>query len=136
MKKRIVAGMMLSLLLCACFVGYARETTSRASELINSCSCIMNMNGTTITASATINAKTLCDKIGFRSLVIQEYRDGKWVTVIGKYSRYKTNKASYAITLSYTGKSGAEYRAQCKAYVEDDTLSDTASQTTGSRILP
>ena len=136
MKKRILAVMMLTLLLCTCFVGYAEEATLFASELINSCSCILNMNGTALTASATINAKTVCDQIGFSSLVMQEYRDGKWVTVAGKSSQYKYDKTSYGITLSYNGKSGAKYRAQCKAYVKDGTLSDTASQTSGSRTLP
>lgn len=136
MKKRILAVMMLTLLLCTCFVGYAEDATPFASELIISCSCGISAKGTTLTATSSISAKVICDKIGFSSLVIQEYRDGKWVTVSGKYSQYINDKAGYSISLSYNGKSGAKYRAQCKAYVKDGTLSDTASLTSGSKTLP
>lgn len=136
MKRRIVAVMMIMLLLCSCFAGYAEESVMRASDLIVSCSCGISSNGTSLTATASISAKDICDKIGFTSLVIQEYRNGKWITVAGKYSQYAYNKTGYATSLSYTGTSGMKYRAKCNAYVKKGDASDTASQTTSTKTLP
>lgn len=136
MKKRIVAIMMVTLLLCSCFASYAESPVPYASALIMSCSCGISARGTTLNATASISAKDLCDKIGFTSLVIQEYRDGKWVTVAGKYNQYINNKAGYAIALSHSGTSGMKYRAKCSAYVKDGSLSDTAGETTASKTLP
>ena len=136
MKRRVVAVIMLTLLLCSCFVGYAEAAEQRASELIISCSCGISSKGTTLHATAAVSAKVTCDQIGFISLTIQEYINGKWVTVAGEYGQYAIDKSGYSISLSHDGKSGAKYRAQCKAYVKDGSLSDTTSKTSGTKTLP
>ena len=135
MKNRIIATVMIIVALCSCLVCHAEEIVPTASDLISTCSCTLTAKGTRLQASATVSAKSVSDKIGFSLVCIQENRNGTWVTVASRTNQYNYNRANQTVTLSYSGKIGYKYRAQCRAYVKDGSISDTASRTSSTKTL-
>lgn len=139
MKKILACIMLLVLLLNGC--GFAQmddesqQSISRASELICRCSVSISVSGTKLTAKGTIAANYRMEKLGASSLKIQEYRDGKWVTVASKLSSFSYNKADHVCTVSYEGTEGKTYRAIGVFFATDGTKSDSISGTTNGKTI-
>ena len=143
MKKRI-ACISLALILLAFSIpttaedDFVPESTSdrRASELIKSYSCAFICSGRTLQATSRITATDVVDKVGISRLEIQEKRGSDWVAVKWVEDKYDYNDSNHSYTLTYTGRKGYEYQAVAKFYVEDGSLSDTASRTSTRKEIP
>ena len=116
------------LLISCLFTVYAEETESvyRASEVIDYCDISIRSSGTKLTATATINANGRCEKIGFKYIFIQEWRDGEWVTIASDYNLYSYNTPAKWKALSCTGDVSKKHRAIASGYALLDGVSDTA----------
>lgn len=139
MKKLLLCILSLALLLNGC--GFAQmddesqQIECHASEIIAKCSVTISMSGNKITARGTLSANYKMEKLGASSLKIQEYRDGKWVTVASKLSSFSYNKADHVCTVSYEGTEGETYRAIGVFFATDGTLSDSISAATRGKVL-
>ena len=129
--KRIASMVFITILIvCYGVIGYAEsnEPTPYASELIRSFTVNLSINGSTATATATVNAKGTYDKVGISSLRIQEKRDGSWVTVATLSNQYGTNVRYFQDELTYgSAKNGVQYRATATFFVEEGTSTETRS---------
>ena len=134
--KRNIAILLLSLLLvCLASNALADTITPFASTLISSTSVSLSASGTTLTATANISAKTVCDTLGFSYIRIQVLQGTQWVTVRSVTSQYKTSALTHSYSLSYTGTSGNVYRATAGFYAQDGDITETRSGTSSSSSI-
>ena len=100
-------------------VPYADDVIDTAKTLVDVAS------GGKITATATIGTKVTASSIGFPTFVIQENRDGKWVTVASGSGMVR-NTSSRDKTITYTKRSGYSYRVKTTYKAVVDGVAYTA----------
>lgn len=77
---------------------------------------ISKISGNSVTAKAVIEADTVMDSIGVKSLVIQENDGSGWQPVKGPVTNLKVSARGNTVTLSFTGTPGYRYRAKGTLY--------------------
>lgn len=135
MIKKIVSTILSLICIFSIANAFAAEVHPYASTIIMSYKIAIKDSSTTITADTSITTKVIADKLGFSSIKIQEKQGTQWVTVKSAYSQYKSNGATHAYTLTYTGTAGNEYRAVAGFYAEDKGVSETRNATSSTLSL-
>ncbi|MEG1516584.1 MAG: hypothetical protein RSD95_16980 [Clostridia bacterium] len=87
-----------------------------------------------ISAKATATAAANTSKLGFPTILIQEYNGSSWVTkktVSGKYG----SGTDYSYTAYYQGTAGEKYRARTSCTATFDGATDTRPLKTSSNTV-
>lgn len=137
MNNRIIFVTIVTLLVLSCIAAYAEDAgfTPYASDVISGASVTIGNDGSTITATASVSARTMSDQVGISTLKFQKYNNGTWITVKTVRSVYKYDATVYRGSHTYTGESGEKYRVVCTFYVSDNGISDTLSKTSSTVTL-
>lgn len=108
------------------------EITPYSNE-IREASCNLTRDGNALTAIAIVRSREQADVLKITSLSIQEYQDGRWVTVKSVSNVIKTNSSYLSKTLTHTGKTDCKYRAVARFSVTIDGVTATATRTSATR---
>ncbi|MDO4356948.1 MAG: hypothetical protein Q4E13_10615 [Clostridia bacterium] len=121
----------LALFLCCSLPVHAlAEIVPMSNEDITS-QCSLTVSGKSLSATARIQTRDIAETLKITNLSIQEYRDGKWVSV-KQTSGTKSNSFSFSKSLSYTGRSGYKYRAVAKFSITVNGVKKFLSRTSTS----
>jgi hypothetical protein len=139
MKKRIFSIISAILLLSMVFTTAASAGVLRASQYFSSYSVGADANAGTgkVRISFSVVATGTSTKVGASSIVIQRKSGSTWSNVQTYNSTTTTslmgsNSTAYANSVTYSGTSGYEYRANVTLYVQQSSGSESVSVTTNT----
>lgn len=108
---------------------------ARAGDIIDSYNVSVGaLNDGRIFAKATVTATENTSKLGFPTILIQEYDGSSWVTkktVNGKYG----SGMDYSYTAYYQGTAGKKYRARTSCTATFDGVTETRPLKTSSSTV-
>lgn len=114
--KRIITILLIAVsILCLCSNCLAEDNLdSRASDYFASYGISLSSGG-----SGKINFTMNCashgtaSQLGVSSYYVQKYTSSGWVGVASGTGSYKYNTSSYALSKTFNGVSGEQYRVKC-----------------------
>ena len=117
MRKKHLLIIVLILILTIPAIGLANSIMPMSNPTITEATLtIRKASGNLITAKAVVEADTVMDSIGVKSLVIQENDGSGWEPVKGPVTDLKVSVRKNTVTLSFTGTPGYRYRAKGTLY--------------------
>lgn len=133
MKKcRGLFALCVALCLMAMLVP-ASASDMRASEQIYFHSIDASASGGEIVTRFTIMGNVTMDKLGCQNITIYEKRGSSWISVASfdedDTGMSRTNAVQYSNSISWSCKSGVEYRVSVTVFAEDSAGRDTRSKT-------
>ena len=117
MRKKNHIIIILILILTIPSIGLANSIMPMSDPTITGATLtIRKASGNLVTAKAVIEADTVMDSIGVKSLVIQENDGNGWEPVKGPITNLKVSARGNTVTLSFVGTPGYRYRAKGTLY--------------------
>jgi hypothetical protein len=143
MKKRIFSVISATLLFSLIFTTAASAGVLRASQYFSNYSTGADANVGTgkVKINFSVVATGISDNIGASSIVIQRKNGSTWTNVYTYSSSTTTSLlgsscVSHAGSVTYSGTSGYEYRANVTLFVQQGSGSESKSLTTNTVTAP
>ena len=106
---------------------------TRASEQISLHSIDVSVSGGEIVTRFTIMGNATMDKLGCQNITIYEKRGSSWISVASfdedDTGMSRTNAVQHSNSISWSCKSGVEYRVDVTVFAENSAGRDTRSKT-------
>ena len=132
MKKRILALVLVALsLMCFTAIAFAEEdSSSRASNYFSHYGINLSANGSgRISFTMSCSSAGTASQLGVSSYTVYRYDDGSWTYVASGSGSYKYNTSSYALSKTFNGVAGEQYRVKCTFLCTKNGTSETKTYT-------
>ena len=115
MKRYLALILVVLSLLCMSSMAIAEENNeSRASNYFSNYGISLSAPGSgKITFTMSCTSVGTASQLGVSSYSVHKYTDSGWLVVASGSGSYKYNTSSYALSKTFNGVSGEQYRVKC-----------------------